>query len=98
MVAKASPDGYTLLLDATAFTVNPTLIPRLSYDAAKDFAPISLVNRVPLLLVVPVTSPYRTVAELVHAARATPGRLTFASAGNGGAQHLAGELFKVRRH
>lgn len=98
VVAKSPADGYTLLLDATAFTVNPSLIPKLPYDASRDFAPVSLVNRVPLLLVVPATSPYHSVAELVAAARAAPGRMTFASAGNGGAQHLAGELFKQGAH
>ena len=93
-VAKAPADGYTLLLDATAFTVNPSLFPKLPFDVARDFAPISLVLQVPLLLVVPASSPLQSVADLAKAARATPGRLTYASAGNGGAQHLAGELFK----
>lgn len=93
-VAKAPADGYTLLLDATAFTVNPSLYPKLPFDPVKDFAPISLVLQVPLLLVVPASSPLHSVADLAKAARATPGRLTYASAGNGGAQHLAGELLK----
>ncbi len=93
-VAKAAPDGYTLLLDATAFTVNPSLFARLPFDAAKDFAPISLVMQAPLLLVVPAASPFKTVADVVQAAKARPGHLAYASAGNGGAQHLAGELFK----
>lgn len=93
-VAKAQPDGYTLLLDATAFTVNPSLFAKLPFDAAKDFAPISLVMQAPLLLVVPAASPFKTVADVAQAAKAKPGRLTYASAGNGGAQHLAGELFK----
>lgn len=93
-VAKAPADGYTLLLDATAFTVNPSLFPKLPFDAAKDFAPISLVLQVPLLMVVPANSPFQSVADLAKAARARPGHLTYASAGNGGAQHLAGELFK----
>lgn len=93
-VAKAAPDGYTLLLDATAFTVNPSLFAKLPYDAAKDFAPISLVLQVPLLMVVPASSPLQSVADVAQAARAQPGRITYASAGNGGAQHLAGELYK----
>ncbi|KAB2901920.1 MAG: tripartite tricarboxylate transporter substrate binding protein [Burkholderiaceae bacterium] len=93
-VAKAPADGYTLLLDATAFTVNPSLFPKLPFDAAKDFVPISLVMQAPLLLVVPAASPLQSVADVVKAARARPGQLTYASAGNGGAQHLAGELFK----
>ena len=94
VVAKAPADGYTLLLDATAFTVNPSLFPKLPFDAAKDFAPISLVLQVPLLMVVPANSPFQSVADVVKAAKARPGHLTYASAGNGGAQHLAGELFK----
>lgn len=93
-VAKAPADGYTLLLDATAFTVNPSLFAKLPFDAAKDFAPISLVMQAPLLLVVPAASPFQTLADLIQAAKAKPGNLTYASAGNGGAQHLAGELFK----
>ena len=94
LVAKAPADGYTLLLDATAFTVNPSLYAKLPYDAAKDFAPISQVTRVPMLLVVPASSPFHSLADLVGTARAKPGKLSYASAGNGGAQHLAGELFK----
>ena len=93
-VAKAPADGYTLLLDATAFTINPSLFPKLPFDAAKDFAPISLVLQVPLLMVVSANSPFQSVADVAKAARARPGHLTYASAGNGGAQHLAGELFK----
>lgn len=93
-VTKSTPDGYTLLLDATAFTVNPSLFAKLPFDAAMDFAPISLVMQAPLMLVVPATSPLNSVAEVIKAGRAKPARLTYASAGNGGAQHLAGELFQ----
>lgn len=93
-VAKAPADGYTLLLDATAFTVNPSLFSKLAYDPAKDFAPISQITRVPMLLVVPAASPLKSVADLVRAAKASPGKLSYASAGNGGAQHLAAELYK----
>lgn len=93
-VAKAPPDGHTLLLDATGFTVNPSLLPRLPFDPAKDLVPVSLLMQVPMLLVVPANSPHQTIAELLKAARAHPGKLSFASAGNGSAQHLAGELFK----
>ena len=92
-VAGAAADGYTLLLDATGFSVNPSLLPKLPYDTAKDFVPISLVMRVPTLLVVPPGSPAKSVADLIRIAREKPGTVTFASAGNGGAQHLAGELF-----
>lgn len=93
-VAKSAPDGYTLLLDATAFTVNPSLFAKLPYQPAKDFAPISLINQVPLLLVVPANSALHSVADLSRAAQAAPGKLSYASAGNGGAQHLAAELYK----
>lgn len=92
-VAKAPADGYTLLLDATSYTVNPSLFPKLNYDPAKDLAPVSLIMQVPLLMVVPTGSPYANVADVVKAAKEKPGKLTFASAGSGGAQHLAAELF-----
>uniref|UniRef100_UPI003F496E4A tripartite tricarboxylate transporter substrate binding protein n=1 Tax=Cupriavidus taiwanensis TaxID=164546 RepID=UPI003F496E4A len=93
-VAKAAPDGYTLLLDATAHSVNPSLQARLPYDTAKDFAPISLVVLVPNLLVVPPNSPFKSPKDIVTAAKAKPGKLTYASAGPGTAQHLAAELFR----
>lgn len=92
-VAKAPADGYTLLLDATSYTVNPSLFPKLSYDPAKDLAPVSLIMQVPLLMLVPANSPYTSVASFVKAAKEKPGKITFASAGTGGAQHLAAELF-----
>jgi len=92
-VATAPGDGYTLLLDATGHTTNPSLFAKIPYDTAKDFIPISLITRIPALLVVPSTSPFKSVQDLVKAAREKPGKLTYASAGNGGAQHLAAELF-----
>lgn len=92
-VAKAPADGYTLLLDATSYAVNPSLFPKLSYDPAKDLAPVSLIMQVPLLMLVPANSPYTSVASFVKAAKEKPGKITFASAGTGGAQHLAAELF-----
>ena len=92
-VATAAGDGYTLLLDATGHTTNPSLFAKLPYDTSKDFIPISLITRIPNLLVVPPSSPAKSVQDLVKAARDKPGKLTYASAGNGGAQHLAGELF-----
>lgn len=92
-VAQAPADGYTFLYDATSFAVNPSLFPKLGFSYAKDFAPIGMVARIPTLLVVPASSPDNTVADLVQRARAKPGQVNYASAGNGGAAHLSGELF-----
>lgn len=92
-VAQAPADGYTFLYDATSFAVNPSLFPKLSFSYARDFAPIGMVARIPTLLVVPASSPDKTVADLVQRARAKSGQVTYASAGNGGAAHLSGELF-----
>jgi tripartite-type tricarboxylate transporter receptor subunit TctC len=89
-VAKAAADGYTVLYDASAFSVNPSLR-KLPFDATKDFIPVSLVATAPQILVVPVTAPYKTVAEFIDFARKNPGKLTFASAGGGTGSHLAGE-------
>lgn len=93
-VAQAPADGHTFLYDATSFTVNPYLYPKLGFSYAKDFAPVAMVAQIPTLLVVPATSPFKTVADLVKHAKANPGRQSYASAGNGGAAHLTGELFK----
>jgi tripartite-type tricarboxylate transporter receptor subunit TctC len=93
-VATAPADGYTFLYDATSFAVNPSLFPKLPFDYAKDFQPVSMVARIPTLLVVPAASPFKSVADLVQYAKAHPAKLSYASAGNGGAAHLSGELFK----
>ncbi|WP_434082480.1 tripartite tricarboxylate transporter substrate binding protein [Comamonas antarctica] len=92
-VAKAPADGYTLLLDATSYTVNPSLYNKLSYNPEKELVPVSQIMQVPLLMVVPANSRFTSVADVVKAAAAQPGKLSYASAGNGGAQHLAAELF-----
>lgn len=89
-VAKAPGDGYTVLYDASAFSVNPSLR-KLPFDASKDFIAVSLVATAPQILVVPPTAPYRTVAEFIDFARRNPGKLSFASAGGGTGSHLAGE-------
>ena len=91
--AQAPADGYTFLYDATSFTVNPSLFPKLSFSYEKDFVPVGLVARIPTLLVVPASSPVNSVADLIQRARAKPGTVTYASAGNGGAAHLSAELF-----
>lgn len=93
-VAKSAPDGYTLVMATFAHAVNPGLQPKMPYDTDKAFAPVALIGVSPNVLVVRAESPYKTVAELVAAAKATPGKLTFASQGNGTSAHLAGELFK----
>lgn len=95
-VAKAAPDGHTLLIGAFAHAVNPSLMGRMPFRTPEDFAPISLLVTVPELLVVTPSFPARTVQELVAMAKAQPGKLSYASSGNGSAQHLAAELFKMR--
>jgi tripartite-type tricarboxylate transporter receptor subunit TctC len=94
-VAKATPDGYTLLFAPTPFVITQALYPGLPYDAAKEFAPIALLAVSPFILVVNDALPARNVSELVALARAKPGTLTFCSAGSGSVPHLAGELFKL---
>ncbi len=93
-VAKSAPDGYTLVMATFAHAVNPALQPKLPYDTDKAFAPVALIGVSPNVLVVRADRPYKTVADLVAAAKAKPGTLTFASQGNGTSAHLAGELFK----
>jgi tripartite-type tricarboxylate transporter receptor subunit TctC len=93
-VAKSSPDGYTLVMATFAHAVNPGLQSKMPYDTDKAFAPVALIGVSPNVLVVRADSPYKTVADLIAAAKAKPGKLTFASQGNGTSAHLAGELFK----
>ena len=93
--AKADADGYTLLLNSiTTHGIGPHLYTGLSYDSQKDFAPIALVAKLPLIMTVNSTVAAKSVADVVALAKAQPGTLAFASSGNGGAPHLAGELFK----
>jgi tripartite-type tricarboxylate transporter receptor subunit TctC len=95
-VAKAAPDGYTLLLGTTGpFIVHSSLYAKLPFDPVKDFAPITQLCFTPNIFVVHNDVPAKSVKELVALARAQPGQLTFASAGVGTTQHLAGELFKT---
>ncbi len=96
IVAKATPDGHTLLIGAFAHAVNPSLFPRMPFRTPEDFAPVSLLVTVPELLVITPSHPAKNVAELVALAKAEPGKLSYASSGNGSAQHLAAELFKMR--
>ncbi|HEX4553419.1 MAG TPA: tripartite tricarboxylate transporter substrate binding protein [Xanthobacteraceae bacterium] len=95
-VAHAEPDGYTLLMITDSHAVNPLFYKNLSYDSVKDFAPIGLIGKSPMVLTVHVSVPARTVKELIALARADPGSLSYGSIGLGSASHLAGEMFKLR--
>ncbi|WP_140636749.1 tripartite tricarboxylate transporter substrate binding protein [Methylibium rhizosphaerae] len=92
-VAKSPADGYTLVIATFAHAVNPSLQPRLPYDTDKAFAPVALIGKGPNVLVVRPDSPYRSVRDVIAAAKASPGKLTYASQGNGTSAHLAGEMF-----
>lgn len=94
LTVRAAPDGYTLLLVPSSFGVNPAVM-KLPYDQLHDLAPITLVASAPNVLVVGPALPIKSVADLIKAARANPGKLTFGSSGNLGSPHLAGELFKL---
>jgi tripartite-type tricarboxylate transporter receptor subunit TctC len=92
-VAKSAPDGYTIVIASFAHAVNPSLVAKLPFASDKAFTPITLIGRGPNVLVVRADSPHKSVADLIAAAKAKPGRLTFASQGNGTSAHLAGEMF-----
>ena len=94
MVAKAAPDGYTLLVHSSGHAANPAIYAKLTYDTFKDFAEVTPVAGQATVLVVAPSTGYRTLADLMAAARAKPGSLNFGSAGNGSGTHLAGEKFK----
>nr|WP_227461437.1 tripartite tricarboxylate transporter substrate binding protein [Cupriavidus pauculus] len=93
-VAKSAPDGYTLVMATFAHAVNPSLQPKLPFDTERAFTPVMLVGRSPNVLVVRADSPYKSVRDVIAAAKARPGRISFASQGPGTSAHLAGELFK----
>jgi tripartite-type tricarboxylate transporter receptor subunit TctC len=95
IVAKAPRDGYTLLLSSPAEVAILPHLQKMPYNVQKDFAPVSLASMTPLILVVHPSLPVNSVEELIAFARARPGKLTYASAGTGGVQHLAGELLKI---
>ena len=93
--AKATADGYTFVMGQTSnLAINPTLYAKLPYDPLKDLTPVSLVASAPLVIVVGADSPYKTLADVVNAAKAKPGTINFATSGNGTVAHLAAESFQ----
>ncbi|MBB4223423.1 tripartite tricarboxylate transporter substrate binding protein [Variovorax guangxiensis] len=92
LVAKSAPDGYTVLLDASNHAQNPALR-KMPFDTLRELAPVSLLVKVPNVLVVNPSAPFKSVADLIAQAKAKPGGINYASSGKGSAQHLAGELF-----
>jgi tripartite-type tricarboxylate transporter receptor subunit TctC len=96
LVAKSAPDGYTILMaNLGPNAINPGVYQKLPYDAIKGFTPITLTSVVPLVVLVAPTLPVKSMPELILYAKANPGKLTYASAGNGSANHLAGEMIKT---
>ncbi len=95
LAAKAPADGYTLLMAVAAHVINPSLFRNVEYDPVRDFSPITMAYTFPYLLVVPNNLPVNNVNELIALARSQPGKVTFASAGTGGGNHMAGEMLKV---
>jgi tripartite-type tricarboxylate transporter receptor subunit TctC len=96
IVAKANPDGYTLLIIQPSLTINPSVFKKLPYDAVRDFAPVSLVVDAAQMLSVSSTLPFKSTRDLIAAAKAKPGQLTFGSPGFGTSPHLTAELFKLK--
>ena len=95
-VAKAAPDGYTLLLTSPALAINMSLYSKLSFDTLRDFAPVSMISESPNVLVVPAGLPVANLQALIARAKAMPGKLNYSSAGPGTSQHLAGVLLTMR--
>ena len=96
VVAKAAPDGYTVLFTLSSHTINPAIYPKLPFDTVRDFEPIGTVASLPQILVAHPAVPANTLAELIALAKSKPGTLAYASVGNGSPGHLAGELFNLR--
>ncbi len=95
LVARAVPDGYTLLMASSALAINPSVFKRVSYDAVRDFAPITQPVLLPNILVVHPSLPVKTVKDLIALAKSRPGQISYASAGAGTGTHLAAEMFKI---
>ncbi len=95
VIAKAKPDGYVIGMGNFApLAVNPTMFKKMNFDPAKDLTPIALIERGPLILMVPPNSPFKSVKDIIAAAKAKPGTLSYASGGLGGSHHLSAEMFK----
>lgn len=95
-LVAAKPDGYTLAIVSSNHAINPSLYKSMPYDSVKDITPISVIGTTPLVMVVAENSPYRSVGDLLAAARAQPGKINYGSSGNGSVLHLAGELLKSK--
>jgi tripartite-type tricarboxylate transporter receptor subunit TctC len=93
LVARAAPDGYTLVIASSQVTMNPFLDMKVPFRIERDFEPVGLLGSVPIILVANMQEPYRTLPEFIAYAKANPGKLNFSSPGNGTPQHLAGEVF-----
>ncbi len=93
LVARAAPDGYTLVIASSQVTMNPFLDMKVPFRIERDFEPVGLLGSVPIILVANMQEPYRTLPEFVAYAKANPGKLNYSSPGNGTPQHLAGEVF-----
>jgi tripartite-type tricarboxylate transporter receptor subunit TctC len=95
-VAKAPPDGYTLLMNTAAIAINMSLYKKVNFDALKDFAPVSVFSQSPNILTVHPSLPVKNVKDLIALAKSKPGTMNYSSAGSGTTQHLTAELFKLR--
>ena len=95
VAARATPDGYSLMLMTSSHVLSPFLYARLNYDAVKDFVPVTMITRIPSLMVVPPSSPAKTVVEFIALAKSMPGKLNYGSGGVGSLAHLSGEAFRL---
>jgi tripartite-type tricarboxylate transporter receptor subunit TctC len=95
LVARAEPDGYTLMADSVSNAINPTLYKKLTYDQLKDFVPVASIDVVPNVMDINVDLPVKTVPEFIAYAKANPGKISMGSGGIGSSPHVAGELFKM---
>ena len=97
IVARAAPDGYTLLLATGTHTINPNFF-KLTYDMVRDFTPVTLIATIPFVLTVHPSLPVKTVNDVVRLAKARPGELNYTSGGNGSPGHLIAEMFRILAH